>query len=210
VSARVRVCVCVYVCACLCVRVRVCVCVSVCACLCVRVCVCELPPPWHTRCACVCACVCVCVRVCVCVCVCVHVCVCMCVCVCVCVCVTWLVQMCCDAFTRVSLLTPHVFPTCISANSHKIIFQKTRETIYGILTPYMHTHPGNDINRTNVPDVRIHFRHETLQDERAFLAGCADAHYKGLLPVQSHLKSHVAAKCLHRQCFSDCVCGRTL
>lgn len=41
---------------------------------------------------------------------------------------------------------------------------------------------GNDITRTNVPDVRIHFRHQTLQDERAFVAGCADVHYKGLLP----------------------------
>ena len=41
---------------------------------------------------------------------------------------------------------------------------------------------GNDITRTNVPDVRIHFRHETLRDERSFLARCADTHYKGLLP----------------------------
>ena len=41
---------------------------------------------------------------------------------------------------------------------------------------------GNDITRTNVPDVRIHFRHETLQNERGFLARCADAHYKGLHP----------------------------
>jgi AMP deaminase len=42
---------------------------------------------------------------------------------------------------------------------------------------------GNDITRTNVPDIRIHFRHQTLQDERAFIAKCADAYYKGMLPT---------------------------
>ena len=33
------------------------------------------------------------------------------------------------------------------------------------------------------PRVQIHFRHQTLQDERAFVAECADAHYKGQLPT---------------------------
>jgi len=59
--------------------------------------------------------------------------------------------------------------------------------------------PGNDINRTNVPDVRVHFRHKTLQDERAFLSGCADAHYKGLLPVEwpSQKSSHFQISCMY-------------